>query len=266
MDTNTGLAILGTAIGSAKLIEKILGPTADYIGCGVKNWTERRVNNVSRIFEHAAKKLGAKLEDKGAVPPRVLKGILDEGSFFNDELAAEYFGGVLASSKSDVSRDDRGIYFIGLINRLTSYQLRTHYIFYQVVKLLFDGEPLLVTTDDRRSLETYIPYESYISAMEFSPNEDFDVIFNHVMFGLSREDLIEKDFKVGPAERIRNIYGEDSEGGIYFLPTALGAELFLWAHGMGNITVYKFLDPEVKLVSETKMNILLGYNKAKKPS
>ena len=31
MDPGTGLTILGSAIGGAKLVEKLLGPTADYI-------------------------------------------------------------------------------------------------------------------------------------------------------------------------------------------------------------------------------------------
>lgn len=84
MDAGTGLTVLGSAIGSAKLLEKMLGPTADYIGEGVKSWTEKRVANVQRIFNIAARRLGTKIESDGAVPPRVLKGILDEGSFCDD--------------------------------------------------------------------------------------------------------------------------------------------------------------------------------------
>lgn len=70
------MVILGSAIGSAKLVEKILGPTADYVGGGIQNWTRKRVENVAKIFGHAERKLGTRLESEGAVPPRVLKEIL----------------------------------------------------------------------------------------------------------------------------------------------------------------------------------------------
>lgn len=31
IDPGTGLTILGTAVGGAKVVEKILGPTAEYV-------------------------------------------------------------------------------------------------------------------------------------------------------------------------------------------------------------------------------------------
>ena len=70
MDPASGLAIVGSAIGGAKVVEKLLGPTAEYGGVGLKNWTERRVHNVSRIFEFAAKALGDRIDSPGAVHPR----------------------------------------------------------------------------------------------------------------------------------------------------------------------------------------------------
>ena len=135
MDIGTGLALLG----SARLVEKLLGPTADYVGDSLKYWTERGTKNVGRIFQNATRQLGARLDEKGVVPPKVLKGIISEGAFCDDSLTAEYFGGVLASSRSDISRDDRGAVFIALIGRLSSYRIRAHYIIYAVVHALGRG-------------------------------------------------------------------------------------------------------------------------------
>src|SRR6266581_8296847 len=148
METSTGLTILGTAIGSAKLIERMLGPTADYIGGGVEAWTKKRVDNVTRIFRSAQNKLGVKLEREGSVPPRVLKEILQEGSFCDDELAAEYFGGVLASSRSEIPRDDRGSAMARLVGRLTTYQLRSHFLLYTVIKTAFKGQDIIVNNPE----------------------------------------------------------------------------------------------------------------------
>ena len=58
MDENSGLAILGTAIGSAKLIEKVLGPTAEYPGTGLRDFAQHRFDNVKRIFQKANAFLG----------------------------------------------------------------------------------------------------------------------------------------------------------------------------------------------------------------
>ena len=162
MDANTGLTILGAAIGSARVVEKMLGPTADYLGDGIKYWTEKRVHNIGRIFEHARIKLGSKIDDEGSVHPKVLRGVLDDGSFCDDELAAEYFGGVLASSRSEVSRDDRGASFVALVSRLTTYQIRTHFFFYSLIKSIFDGDPLTVGNNEgRQALRTYMPFDAY---------------------------------------------------------------------------------------------------------
>ncbi len=102
MDVGTGLALFG----AAKIIEKLLGPTAEYIGEGAKEWTAKRVENVKYIFSIAATKLGEKINENGTVSPKVLKGILNDGSYCDDKLVLEYFGGVLASSRSNISRDD----------------------------------------------------------------------------------------------------------------------------------------------------------------
>lgn len=70
-----------------------------------------------------------KLRRPGAVPPKVLKGIIGEAPFCDDELSAEYFGGVLASSRTGVSRNDRGAAFAALVGRLSAYEIRAHFFF-----------------------------------------------------------------------------------------------------------------------------------------
>ena len=97
---------------------------------------------------------------------------LNHPVFCDDELSAEYFGGVLASSRPGVSRDDRGSSFTALLGRLTTYQIRTHFIFYRVVRTLFVGTGFSVATpEERRKLRTYLPFSVYGGAMDFSEAE-----------------------------------------------------------------------------------------------
>ncbi len=255
MDIGTGLALFG----SAKLIEKILGPTAEYIGEGIKNWTEKRINNVENIFAIAQKKLGSKIEENGAVPPKVLKGILDEGSFCDDHISAEYFGGVLASSRSGVSRDDRGAVLISLLSRLSTYQIRTHYIFYHFIKRTFDGTNIDPNVgESRRKLELYIPQNIYTTAMEFEEEEKINVLLSHIMFGLQKEGLIEDDFHFGSKEYIEKWLKNATAGGIIFQPSSLGVELFLWAYGKPHLKNIDYLKPCNDFEIDSKISLLDG--------
>jgi len=133
----------GAASISKDLLLKVLGPSADHLGQELKGLTEKGTENLKRIFSKARHRLGSKPVDKGSVPLKVIKGVWFDGSFCDDELGAEYFGGVLASSKSEVPQDDRGASLIALITRLSSYQIRAHYIFYHVLKTMFDETGLL---------------------------------------------------------------------------------------------------------------------------
>ena len=101
----TGIALLA----SKDLLNKVLGPTADYVGEEVKHLVERANVNLGTIFKSAERKLGSKVDSPGAVNPRVFKQIWDEGRFIEDELAAEYFGGLLASSRSPDGKNELGL-------------------------------------------------------------------------------------------------------------------------------------------------------------
>jgi hypothetical protein len=278
MDLGTGLALLG----SAKLAEQLLGPTFGYLGEGLKEWTQKGINNLNTIILNAAKKLGSKIETEGSVPPKVFKGILLEGAFCDDALAAEYFGGVLASSRSGNSRDDRGASFIALISRLSAYQIRAHYVFYQIVKNLFDGRNIAATNPAGRDLmRVYIPFDVYISAMDFSEGEDIWILTSHIVNGLHKEQLIDQYFRFGGVEGIqdefensREAYGKDQterdiyldafkQGGVVFQPSSLGVELFLWAYGKADLPIEDFLNPENEFPLYSDVAIQLGAREVK---
>jgi hypothetical protein len=86
-------------------------------------------------------------------------------------------------------------------------------------------------------LATHISLEAYIKLMDFSGHAgDVPGIIEHVMFGLKREDLI--DFSRSPPIDPR---------GLGFLPSPLGSELFLRAHGLHFGTSSDILDPDLTL-------------------
>ena len=247
MDAATALLI---AFGGKEIVTKLLGPTAEYIGGGIQGFTKKRVENVQSIFEAAYRLLGDRVEEDGSVPPRILRRVLDEGSFVSDPLCAEYFGGVLASSRSEVERDDRGLNMISRIEALSTYQVRTHYILYAVVKQVFDGTGLQVSNpNDVPKMGVFIPIEEYIEAMDLSQDEIplASVLMNEAMFGLDSADLIGSSSWRYSArkEDLVGVFKDAPCGGIVFSPSAMGVTLMLWAYGLGNIHNARYLTDAV---------------------
>lgn len=76
---------------------------------------------------NAVEKSG-EMDETEAVPPKVLRDILNEASFNDDQVSVEYFGGVLASSKSGIARDDRASTITATLSRMSTYQIRCHYV------------------------------------------------------------------------------------------------------------------------------------------
>ncbi len=257
VEPGTGLTILGGAIGSAKLLEKLLGPTADYLGGEIRNYTEKGFANLRRIFQHAAHTLGKRLDEPGQVPPKVLKGVLDEGYFCEDQLSGQYFGGVLASSRSGVSRDVRGSSFIALIRRLSAYQIRSHFIFYTLFKALCGGRSVnLGISTERDKFKIFVPFTSYFVAMDYQQGEVPNVLLPHVMNGLSREELIGLDWSMGSPKHIKKSENiEPDTPGIVFRPSAVGLELYLWAHGLSTVPITDFLKVDFRPMQLEGMTI-----------
>lgn len=246
MDFGTALAIYG----GKDLLIKLLGPTFDYIGGTIKDNTERMCINLGHIFSVAEKKLGEKINDEGKVPPKVLKDIVNNGCWCEDELQAEYFGGILASSRSEISRDDRGSYYSRIVDSLTTYQIRLHYLIYTELRELFIGADHNIGDPSvRTQLEIFIPFRTYIDAMDFSENEahQFGSILQNSIWGLVNAGLVDNTFNFGPVEYVRKYYPKASDGGILLRPTTLGAELFLWAYGYGKSPMDVFFNPDAKL-------------------
>jgi hypothetical protein len=136
-----GFAAVGAYVAK-DAVKKLLGPTAEYLGEGLRNVAQRRIEAIEQIFRNAERKLGGKGNSPGQVPLKVLRSVLDEGSFSPDPLAVEYFGGILASSRSERGRDDRGARMATMLDSLSTYQLRAHYLIYSSIRNLFAGREL----------------------------------------------------------------------------------------------------------------------------
>lgn len=249
--TTVGLGAVAAYLGKDG-IQKLLGPTADYLGQGLRDFTQKRAQTIGQIFQNAEQKLGEKLETPGEVPPKVLKAVLDEGSFSNDALAVEYLGGILASSRTEHGRDDRGARIAKVTDSLSTYQLRTHYLIYATVRALFANRGLALNMEGRPKMQFFIPFSGYLAAMDFSEVEQlqFSSLLSHIFFGLHGDNLLEGDWRYGDKDSIAKMYTGATEGGIVCQPSALGGELFLWAFGHADKPLDYLFSPDFSPVVE----------------
>jgi hypothetical protein len=234
VDPGTGLTILGSALGSAKLVEKLFGPTAELYGGDLRKWVERRQVNARRIIENATQKLGPKIDEPGSIPPKVLKTVLGDGSYANDEVVIEYLGGILASSRSERGRDDRGARIAKIVESLSTYQIRMHYLLYATLHSVFSRPNVEIGEVNGDSLRIYVPYSSLVEAMDFSGDEVGQeyAIISHALWGTYNEVLIGRwwlDPSLGPV--FRKEYPAAKEGGLVYCYSAQGLEVFQWAFG-----------------------------------
>jgi hypothetical protein len=235
--TTVGLGAIAAYLGKDG-IAKLLGPTAEYLGGELQEFTKKRIDNVGRIFSNAEKKLGNEVENPGSIPPKVLKTIINEGSYSEDDIAVEYFGGVLASSRTELSRDDRGARIAKNLDNLSSYQMRAHFLFYYSLSSIFRDQGIsLRTHEGRQKLEVFVPISDFATSMGFSQKEwDNPQILGHIFHGLASDNLITDGWAFGDVATLNTISKSEKITcpGIIFSPTVLGAELFLWGFGLGS--------------------------------
>ena len=237
-----GLAVLGTK----DVIAKILGPTAEYLGGEIKNLVDKCNINLDQVFVKAKDKIGERINEFGQVNPRVLRYIIDEGRFVDEILRQEYMAGVLASSRTSHGHDDRGVYVLNKIHRLSTYQLRMHYLIYNHLKLHFsNSNPRISCPNSCNKMKLFFPWEVYINEMCFFDKENPLSLMTHCVNGLTNERLI-GDFFYGTEERVRDRYPSINQRGFVVSPTMAGAEFFLWANGSCGASGEEIFDMKIQ--------------------
>lgn len=235
-------------------VTKLLGPTADYLGGELKGLVEKSQKNIGSIFKKAEEKAGPKLDTPGSVNPRVLKHVVDEGRFTEDALFAEYFGGVLASARTADGKDDRGVYYSNIIQSMSIYQLRSHYFFYSLMWGLVKGKNVdLNNYVGRYSMDLIVPSLVYEQTFGISPSDAEMGIIGHALSGLSRQNLIEDNWKFTAPGLLRSEHIVVATNSFFVTPSIPGLELFLWAHGRGEQGLAEFTKPD--LIARDELDI-----------
>ncbi len=126
------IAITAGLAASAYVAQKLFGKTLEEMGDDLNRSYKA---NRDKLLAKAARKV--KDPDDGATPNlRVARDVVWNGAVTDDEVCAEYFGGMLAASRSPDGKDDSALIYVDCIKALSSKQLHLHYIIYTALQTL----------------------------------------------------------------------------------------------------------------------------------
>lgn len=242
-------------LGGTQLIVKFLGPAAEYLGNELKEWSEKRLRNLNSIFVKAINQTELSENDDRKISPRVLKEVISEGSVQEDNIAQEYYAGILASARTNIERDDRAAITMKLISQLTTYQILGHYITYHAVRKVYAGEDYSFTRKkDRDKMHTFIDWNDFYEMIGFNQFENPEILIPHIFFGLRKYELIE-DFSYGNKKGVKTEPDGNHRPGIIVIPSAIGAELFLSVYNKPNLRTSDLLSSTYEFKEMEGINI-----------
>src|SRR5690348_7200920 len=106
---------------AVSLLKRLLGPAVDEFANALVRSVAYKTRNFGRIVDRAE----AKSRTRGdahvdwVVNQRVAYVLLEDGSLCDDELMADYLGGLLAGSRHPSGRDDRAVAWSRLITGMS---------------------------------------------------------------------------------------------------------------------------------------------------
>jgi hypothetical protein len=236
VDPTLPTIVLSSAYFGKQYLEKIFGPTCDYLGNRLKEYVKSRIENIENICKKAEQlDIEEKFATHGAISPRILNELIRDGSFIEEELVQTYFAGILLSSRDVYGNDDRGLYYLDIIKKLSSFDIRLHFYLYLAFRNQFlDSIDSLSLYKTKDNLLVFLPLSELFKFLLMdidSHNLFFDRI-NESLNRIKKEGLLSEYIFSNMKFELQKRYNSASEGGIVMIPSSLGCLLLLWALGI----------------------------------
>lgn len=194
-----------------------------------------------RLFQRADELLGGRLP---LVPERTVVAALDVVKTTDDPIVLQYVAGVFAAS----GEDDSGAPIVQLIGRLSSRDLRTHYVLYRELQRFIEPEAGDPRSGPERRLGThlFIPLDEFLVSVGLEHDDAGLASAAASLRNLANERLLGQVLHNGssgsPPELF--IFGEPAAmtnwfrkirfpgAGLLFVPSPFGETLLAWGCGV----------------------------------
>jgi hypothetical protein len=251
IDPNTMLAAAGGLFATKEILIKIFGPTMDIVGSDMAALAKRCNVNLDNIFKRSVDK---GIKQDGEIPIRVAKEIINEGKYIEDPIMTDYMAGFLSSSKTINKNDDRAISYLSIVKQLSGIEIKLHYFVYLLLHERFRGQNLMISMEEHRNkIRLVIPFDRLDRLYNFHEKFTANQLLPYAPSGLIRHDLLGQMFSYGNADHLKTLVPDIKNipnGGLLVTPSILGAELFLWAAGKGELTANALFDQKLDLTEK----------------
>ena len=186
----------------------------------------------------------------GGVPPRVAAAVMDQAEWADEDVVVEYLAGVLASSRTPDAKDDAGVSWVALIGRLSSLEIRMHYVLYAALRQKVEGAKVdgYFEWTRRGVLVDVLPF---LNALGIDKTHIANARFLHPAHTLQREGLL-TDLTYGSRHYLETdvVWTKGRvlpEGAffVHFKPSVDGIALFLAGLGVGDQWYTYLSEPEL---------------------
>lgn len=210
------------------LLLRLFGPAADAVGERLRHYTEYQLRNVRRIVDRADAK-SRSLVEGAVVDPGAAHVLLADGSYCDDELKADYFGGLLAGSRAQQVGDQRAVAWSKIITGLSALHIRAHYLLYRewAARLRIIAVYELGLDTGRMQATMDISSGEFAKVLVAGSAADESDAMSHCVGGLVRAGLLDERFSYH-GERLR------------VAPSVAGLELYGWAQGLPGLAPREF--------------------------
>lgn len=170
-----------------------------------------------KIVEMATMKV-ADPDDGKTVNLRAARDVLWNGVITDDEVCAEYFGGMLAAARSEDGRDDGVVHYVDTVKAMSARQLELHYVLYRAFQSMLNAETAAVNVALSSDLgkKTIVVSGMELRSRKLSYDRDLAV--------LHRQGLVSQ-YKYETKQ-----YGSTGVPYVEVVPTTFGVMLYAVAH------------------------------------
>ena len=175
------------------------------------------VKGRDKIVEIATQKVNNP-EDGKKVNLRAARDVLWNGAITEDEVCSEYFGGMLAASRSEDGKDDGVVHYVDTIKAMSARQLELHYVIYRAWQTMLLAEKSVINVAQSNDVNAKQVLMGGLELLGRKLRYDRDLTVLH------RLGLI-ANFKYDT-----HVAGEKSLPFVEVTPTTFGVMLFAVAH------------------------------------
>ena len=248
------------ADGISSFLGSICMPAAEEFGLYLRDRVAIfRITNLHRVISKTQKKIADhQNEISHNISPKLLKSILDESSWADDDAVQELWAGLLSGAILNDERKDDSVIYVNQLKELSTYEARLLDLVYSDPRIASTTHPITITREFfqiRNKIEHQLA-----TVFDCSPTP-----LDHIVEGHSHQDILsnEKDWELAlgfikpqlnSIERHRLIerWEQIARDSIIFHPSPTGLDLYMRCTG------YKIYPLEAYLLTRQHWATSLG--------